>query len=145
MINLVTVFVSWVSQSNGLEVELVIFTSWVGIALADGVAVELSVFNTGICKQIKLISISFQVTPPNIIVIPYEVQKISYKSICLITLHTVSLCWKWYTTLHQVDPVVWIRVITKLPNSEQSNKGKVKTHKYINRQNQSTTEKLWKP
>ena len=33
-----------------------------------------------------------------------------------------------------------IRIITKLPNSEQSNKGKVKTHKYINRQNQSTTE-----
>jgi hypothetical protein len=31
-----------------------------------------------------------------------------------------------------------IRVITKLPNSEQSYKGKVKTHKYINRQNQST-------
>jgi hypothetical protein len=27
-----------------------------------------------------------------------------------------------------------IRVITKLPNSEQSKKGKVKTHKYINRQ-----------
>ena len=38
-----------------------------------------------------------------------------------------------------------IRVITKLSNSEQSNKGKVKTHKYINRQNQSTTGKLWKP
>ena len=35
-----------------------------------------------------------------------------------------------------------IRVITKLPNSEQSNKGKVKTHKYLNRQNQSTTGKL---
>jgi hypoxanthine phosphoribosyltransferase len=35
-----------------------------------------------------------------------------------------------------------IRVITKLPNSEQSSKGKVKTHKYINRQNPSTTEKL---
>jgi hypothetical protein len=33
-----------------------------------------------------------------------------------------------------------IRVITKLPNSEQSYKEKVKTHKYINRQNQSTTE-----
>ena len=32
------------------------------------------------------------------------------------------------------------RVITNLPNSEQSYKGKVKTHKYINRQNQSTTE-----
>jgi hypothetical protein len=30
----------------------------------------------------------------------------------------------------------------KLPNSEQSYKGKLKTHKYINRQNQSTTGKL---
>jgi hypothetical protein len=29
-------------------------------------------------------------------------------------------------------------VITKLPNSKQSCKGKVKTHNYINRQNQST-------
>jgi hypothetical protein len=29
---------------------------------------------------------------------------------------------------------------TQLPNSEQSYKGKVKIHKYINRQNQSTTE-----
>jgi hypothetical protein len=38
--------------------------------------------------------------------------------------------------------MVEIRVITKLPNSEQSYKGKVKTHKYINRQNQSTTRKL---
>jgi hypothetical protein len=37
-----------------------------------------------------------------------------------------------------------MRVITKLPNSEQSYKGKVKTHRYINRQNQSTTGKLWK-
>jgi hypothetical protein len=35
---------------------------------------------------------------------------------------------------------VYIKVITKLPNSEQSYKGKVKTHNYINRQNQSTTE-----
>ena len=42
-------------------------------------------------------------------------------------------------------PTIWhtyIRVITKLPNSEQSYKGKVKTHKYIDRQNQSTTGKL---
>ena len=31
-----------------------------------------------------------------------------------------------------------IRVIIKLPNSEQSSKGKVKTRKYINRLNQST-------
>jgi hypothetical protein len=35
-----------------------------------------------------------------------------------------------------------LRVITKLPNSEQSYKGKVKTHNYLNRQNQSTTGKL---
>jgi hypothetical protein len=35
-----------------------------------------------------------------------------------------------------------IRVIKQLPNSEQSYKGKVKTHNYINRQNQSTTGKL---
>jgi hypothetical protein len=39
-------------------------------------------------------------------------------------------------------PTIRIRVITKLPNSEQSYKGKVKTHNYINRQNQSTTGKL---
>jgi hypothetical protein len=38
-----------------------------------------------------------------------------------------------------------IRVITKLPNSEQSSKGKVKTHKYINRQNHPTTGKLGTP
>ena len=38
-----------------------------------------------------------------------------------------------------------IRVITKLPNSEQSSKGKIKTHQYINRQNQSTTGKQGKP
>ena len=38
--------------------------------------------------------------------------------------------------------VMPIRVITKLPNSEQSYKRKVKTHKNINKQNQSTTGKL---
>ena len=38
-----------------------------------------------------------------------------------------------------------IKATTKLPNSEQSYKGKVKTHNYINRQNQSTTGKLRKP
>ena len=36
----------------------------------------------------------------------------------------------------------FIKVITKLPNSEQSYKRKVQTHNYINRQNQSTTGKL---
>ena len=35
-----------------------------------------------------------------------------------------------------------IRVITKLPNSEQSYKGKVNTYKYIKRQNESTIRKL---
>ena len=39
--------------------------------------------------------------------------------------------------------IQYIRVITKLPNSEQSYKGKVKTHDYINRQNQSTTGILY--
>jgi len=38
-----------------------------------------------------------------------------------------------------------IRVITKLPNTEQSSKGKGKTHKSTNRQDQSTTGKLGKP
>jgi hypothetical protein len=33
-------------------------------------------------------------------------------------------------------------LLTKLPNSEQFYKGKVQTHNYINRQNQSTTGKL---
>jgi hypothetical protein len=36
-----------------------------------------------------------------------------------------------------------IRVITNLPNSEQSSKGKVKTHKYIHRKNQSAIGKLY--
>jgi hypothetical protein len=56
------------------------------------------------------------------------------------------------TTFNNFTVISWsvllveeIRVITKLANSEQSAKGKVKTHKYINRQNQSTTGKLGKP
>ena len=40
---------------------------------------------------------------------------------------------------------VRIRVITELPNTDQSSKGKGKTHKSTNRQNQSTTGKLGKP
>jgi hypothetical protein len=50
-----------------------------------------------------------------------------------------------YVCIRTITISTLIRVITKLPNSEQSYKGKVKTHKYINRQNQSTTGKLWKP
>ena len=42
----------------------------------------------------------------------------------------------------ELRTILQIRVITKLPNSEQSYKGKVKTRNYINRQNQSTTGKL---
>jgi hypothetical protein len=38
-----------------------------------------------------------------------------------------------HTTVVAFSPL-HIRVITKLPNSEQSYKGKVKTHTYINRQ-----------
>jgi hypothetical protein len=50
-----------------------------------------------------------------------------------------------WTTRHDITKILLkIRVITKLPNSEQSYKGKVKTHKFINRQNQSTTGKLRK-
>jgi len=45
--------------------------------------------------------------------------------------------------LHDVDTVN-IRVITKLPNTEQSSKGKGKTHKSTNRKKQSTTGKLGK-
>ena len=41
--------------------------------------------------------------------------------------------------------LISIRVITKLPNTEQSSKGKGKTHKSTNRLNQSTTGKLGKP
>ena len=53
---------------------------------------------------------------------------VSYWRNCL----QISIKW-WYL---YVPAVCYIRVITKLPNSEQSYKGKVKTHKYINRQNQ---------
>ena len=45
-------------------------------------------------------------------------------------------------SINDIYGLLIIRVITKLSNSEQSYKGKVKTHKYINRQNQSTTGKL---
>ena len=54
---------------------------------------------------------------------------------------TLPYVYAWYKPEHWFG----IRVITKLPSSKQSSKGKVKTHKCINRQNQSTTGKLWKP
>jgi hypothetical protein len=56
------------------------------------------------------------------------------------TFNNISVISWWSVLL--VEENREIRVITKLPNSEQSYKGKVKTHNYINRQNQSTTGKL---
>ena len=53
---------------------------------------------------------------------------------------------QWWSTIINITYThlsnQWIRLITKLPNTEQSSKGKVKTHKSINRQNQSTTGQL---
>ena len=43
-----------------------------------------------------------------------------------------------------ISLVLSIRVITTLPNTEQSSKGKGKTHKSTNRQNQSTTKQTGK-
>jgi len=53
----------------------------------------------------------------------------------------------WYILKKVVTCQLWqkIRVITKLPNTEQSSKGKGKTNKSTDRQNQSTTGKLGKP
>ena len=49
----------------------------------------------------------------------------------------------YYIHIYTLIPYyIQIRVITKLPNSEQFYKGKVKTQNYTNRQNQSTTGKL---
>jgi hypothetical protein len=45
-------------------------------------------------------------------------------------------------TEENITENITISLITKSPNSEQSSKGEVKTHMYINRQNQSTTGKL---
>ena len=57
--------------------------------------------------------------------------------VCNATVNSIPVISWWSLLL-----VEEIKVITKLPNSEQSYKGKVKTHNYINRQNQSTTGKL---
>ena len=72
---------------------------------------------------------------------------------CIVSLSVIS----WLvglmvlnTIFNNISAISWrsvllveeISVITKLPNSEQSYKGKVNTHNYINRQNQSTTGKL---
>ena len=74
----------------------------------------------------------------------------------------ISIIWNWYSLvcadymncgiievqgtfgISCLISYIFIRVITKLPNTEQSSKGKGKTHKWTNRQNQSTTGKLGK-
>ena len=61
------------------------------------------------------------------------------KSIFKASLIRISHLCRETCILQQWKELWQIRVITKLPNSEQSYKGKVKTHKYVNRQNQSTT------
>jgi hypothetical protein len=50
----------------------------------------------------------------------------------------------WTNPNIHVCVYVQIRVITKLPNSEQSYKGKVKTHKYINRKKSVNNRKTVK-
>ena len=54
----------------------------------------------------------------------------------------ILMIWKNWLIDTDQHRLYRIRVITKLPNFEQSYKGKLKTHNYINRQNQSTTGKL---
>jgi hypothetical protein len=63
---------------------------------------------------------------------------LSYCIICPPLINGFGLPLWCLQTFSQTFPHLSITVITKLPNSEQSYKGKVKTHKYINRQNQST-------
>jgi hypothetical protein len=65
-------------------------------------------------------------------------QFIFYKTFSSCALSRIN--WQSYNSGNKL--MLRIKVITKLPNSEQSYKGKVKTHNYINRQNQSTTGKL---
>jgi hypothetical protein len=48
---------------------------------------------------------------------------------------TISNIFLYYTCIFTLRNTTPIKVITKLPNSEQSYKGKVQTHNYINRQN----------
>ena len=70
-----------------------------------------------------------------------QMQKIQKKS--KLDSEKIWKLWKKSKLNNKKIWIIWkIKVITKLPNSEQSYKGKVKTHNYINRQNQSTTGKL---
>ena len=63
-------------------------------------------------------------------------------SVDIVLYSNVNMVNKGNNKITELRTILQIKVITKLPNSEQSYKGKVKTHNYINRQNQSTTGKL---
>jgi hypothetical protein len=63
--------------------------------------------------------------------------KYQFYSIWFVPTDAAELLWR-----KDLNTICIIRVITKLPNSEQSYKGKVKTHKYINRQKLATYQ-IW--
>jgi hypothetical protein len=98
-------------------------------------------------KQVKNVNIVFvNVSRKNIFdiyVTEYGTALTTILPILFLYLYTVTVT-TVEPSIHDImNPSTWsIRVITKLPNSEQSYKGKVKTYNYINRQNQSTTGKL---
>jgi hypothetical protein len=78
----------------------------------------------------------FQYLSINIVIVLYKVlHKDMYVTVALL-IHRGY----WHMCI-----IYTIRVITKLTNTEQSSKGKGKTHKSTNRQNHSTTGKLGKP
>ena len=62
----------------------------------------------------------------------------------VISTDCLGSCKSNYHTIMTTKTPEQIRVITKLPNSEQSYKGKVKTHKYINRQKSVNNRKTVK-
>ena len=56
----------------------------------------------------------------------------------------ITLATTMKTKQNKITKSTWIKVITKLPTTEQSSKWKGKTHQSTDRQNQSTTGKLGK-
>jgi hypothetical protein len=80
----------------------------------------------------------------NIAYLIYNIAYLMY-NIAYLMYNIAYLIYNIAYSMYNIAYLMYIKVITKLPNSEQSYKGKDKTHNYINRQNQSTTGKLWKP
>jgi hypothetical protein len=75
-----------------------------------------------------------------------------FLSMCDVKVFLTFTFTEYGTVLTTILPILFLYLNTvivragafELPNSEQSYKGKVKIHNYINRQNQSTTGKLGK-